>query len=1096
MELQLLGPVEATVDGRPIPLGATKQRALLAMLALRANSTVSIDALIEGLWAGDPPATAAKMVQLYVSQLRRLLDSNGAEIVTQGRGYELRLNADGVDAIRFERAVSEADAEALRGALALWHGAPLANVAEEPFAPAAIRRLEELRLQATELAIDADLAAGRHREVLGELETLIAEYPLSERFHAQRMLALYRSGRQADALEAYRHARHVLVEEIGVEPGPELRELHDAILRQDGEALDLPRVRPRPPPAPPAEETEAVPSRRSRWLVLAAALSLLAGATVFAVTRLTGPDSLPRIDENWVGLIDSEGRITDQYPVGRNPGAVVAGGGSMWVANTQDGTVTRIPPDREHTVTIPIGGSPTGMVFDAGALWIADGDSRSVRQLDPGANTLGRSIDVGNAPRALAAGYGALWAASAADSAVRRVDLRTGTSRTIPLGSSATAIAAGAGAIWVASEESRTVSRIEPQSGTVRTISVSSPQSAVAVGEGAVWVASRDDGTLSRIDPKTNAVSWTIPVGGDPGAIATGDGAVWIVAENAGTVTRVDPRDRHVLDPVAVKGSPAGIAVADGTAWVTAGAPAASHRGGTLRVLFTSGVPPPKTFPIDWLDPYAYNPYSPEVYPLAYDGLVAYRRVGGPFGSTLVGALATSAPAPIDGGLAYVFTLRPGLRFSNGRAVRPEDFRASMERFMQVTRTDGFPAVFAGIVGAERCMGARNECHLSQGIETDAQARTITVHLTKPDSDFLHKLTQSWAYVVPSDLPRRRFGDRMPPGTGPYRVAAWDSRRGGHLVRNPYFRGRSDRPAGFADRIEAHIDPPSQTAAQIAQVQRGAADVAPIGSSGYFYPASKLLAVEAASPGQVVSLPTWVVETMALNVRRAPFDDVDVRRALNYATDRARVVEVAGGTQAMVPTCQILPTGFPAHEPYCPYTARAGPGRPWSAPDMERARRLVARSGTAGQRVEVRVPDWKPEVGRYFEQLLDDLGYRASLRVVPAAEFDFSNRTGQISFGGWGADYLAPSGLIPPIFDCATGPTHFCLRRYTGRLQEALAAEGREARVRWAAIDRLLTDLAPTVPLTNPRNLFIISKRAGNVRGSAFGPLYDQMWVR
>jgi len=134
MDLQLLGPVEATDQGRPIPLGATKQRALLAMLALRANSTVSIDDLIEGLWAGDPPATAAKMVQLYVSQLRRLLDGNGAKIVTHGRGYELRLDPDGVDAIRFERAVSEADPDALRDALRLWHGAPLANVAEEPFA--------------------------------------------------------------------------------------------------------------------------------------------------------------------------------------------------------------------------------------------------------------------------------------------------------------------------------------------------------------------------------------------------------------------------------------------------------------------------------------------------------------------------------------------------------------------------------------------------------------------------------------------------------------------------------------------------------------------------------------------------------------------------------------------------------------------------------------------------------------------------------------------------------------------------------------------------------------------------------------------------
>jgi peptide/nickel transport system substrate-binding protein len=701
---------------------------------------------------------------------------------------------------------------------------------------------------------------------------------------------------------------------------------------------------------------------------------------------------------------------------------------------------------------------------------------------------------VGNAPRALAAGYGALWAASAADSAVRRVDLRGGAIRTIPMSSSVTAIAAGAGAVWVASEESRTVSRIEPQSGTVRTIPVSGPQSAVAVGEGAVWVASRDDGTLSRIDPKTNTVSWTIPVGGDPGAIAIGDGVVWVAAEGAGTVTRVDPRDRHALDPVAVKGSPAGIAVADGTAWVTAGAPASSHRGGTLRVLFGSESKPPIS--IDWRDDDSYDYWTPQIVSLAYDGLVAYRRVGGAAGGTLVGALATSAPAPIDGGLTYVFTLRPGLRYSDGRAVRPEDFRASMEHWLQVTRTEDFPSAFAGIVGAERCMTAQDHCDLSRGIETDAQARTITVHLTRPDSDFLHKLTQYWAYVVPADVGPRRFGNHMPPGTGPYRIAAWDAWRGGYLVRNPYYRGRSDRPAGFADRIEVHVDPPTQIDAQIARVQRGAADLAPIGAGGGNYSRSRLAAVQAASPGQVFSLWAPTLLSMALNVRRAPFDDIDVRRALNYATDRARVAEIDGGTQFEVPTCQILPPGFPAYEPYCPYTARPGAGHLWSSPDMEHARRLVARSGTAGQRVEVRVPQWKRSVGSYFKRLLDDLGYRASLRVIPDDEFDFLNPTGQVSLAGWGADTLAPSGFIPPLFECSSNPAHFCDRRYTGRLREALAAEGREARVRWAAIDRLLTDLAPTVPMTNGRNVVIVSRRAGNVRGDVWGPLLDQMWVR
>jgi DNA-binding SARP family transcriptional activator len=239
MDIHLLGPVEASLDGLPVALGAPQQRGVLALLALDVNRTVSADRLSEGLWGERAPSSAPKMVQLYVSQLRKLLSGDEGEILTRGRGYELRLAAERVDAVRFERLVNEAergngapDGEA-REALALWRGSPLADVADEPFASAEIRRLEELRLQAVELAIDADLAACRHREVLSELRSMIADEPLRERLRAQHMIALYRSGRQAEALEAYRNARMALVETIGVEPGPELRRLHEAVLRQD-----------------------------------------------------------------------------------------------------------------------------------------------------------------------------------------------------------------------------------------------------------------------------------------------------------------------------------------------------------------------------------------------------------------------------------------------------------------------------------------------------------------------------------------------------------------------------------------------------------------------------------------------------------------------------------------------------------------------------------------------------------------------------------------------------------------------------------------------------------------------------------------------
>jgi predicted ATPase/DNA-binding SARP family transcriptional activator len=247
LDVRVFGGLEGSVDGRPLPLGASKPRALFAMLALNAGSVVSVDRLIDGLWGDVPPVSAPKLVQVYVSRLRHALADAGygAAIVTRGRGYELRVDPDAVDAACFEHLVAQGSP---REALALWRGPPLDDLADEPFAGAEIRRLEELRLAAHELAIERDIEAGRHREVLSELDVLVAAEPLRERLHAQRMLALYRCGRQAEALDAYRQARSALVEAIGVEPGPELRRLQEAILVQDP-ALEAPASAAIPTPA-------------------------------------------------------------------------------------------------------------------------------------------------------------------------------------------------------------------------------------------------------------------------------------------------------------------------------------------------------------------------------------------------------------------------------------------------------------------------------------------------------------------------------------------------------------------------------------------------------------------------------------------------------------------------------------------------------------------------------------------------------------------------------------------------------------------------------------------------------------------------------
>jgi DNA-binding SARP family transcriptional activator len=231
MEFRILGPLEVADRGDSLDLGGARQRAVLALLLTRPNEVVSTDRLIDELWGREPPRTALNTVQYYVSQLRKLLGAQ--RIVTRPPGYAIHVEPGELDLERFERLLEQGDAQALHEALALWRGRALADFAYESFAADEIARLEELRILALEKRIDADLELGRHAELVGELERLVAQHPLRERLRGQLMLTLYRSGRQAEALAAYQSARSTLVEELGIEPGSALQELERAMLRQD-----------------------------------------------------------------------------------------------------------------------------------------------------------------------------------------------------------------------------------------------------------------------------------------------------------------------------------------------------------------------------------------------------------------------------------------------------------------------------------------------------------------------------------------------------------------------------------------------------------------------------------------------------------------------------------------------------------------------------------------------------------------------------------------------------------------------------------------------------------------------------------------------
>jgi YVTN family beta-propeller protein len=771
-------------------------------------------------------------------------------------------------------------------------------------------------------------------------------------------------------------------------------------------------------------------------------------------------------------------------------------GGSVWVSNELDGTVSRIEPETYDLRTIDVGGRPAGLAFGADSLWVAMSEARQVAQVDPKSARVVQTIPVGNGPRAVAVGFGAVWVANSLDGTVSQIDLeRAEEAKTIFVGGSPVALAVSRDAVWVASEASGVVTRIAGESGdVVMPIEVGSGPSALAVGEGAVWVANRQDATVSRIDPATNSVKAGIPVGPRPVALAAGEGSVWVAESGRGTLSRIDVADGRVADTVSLTASPAGLALLNGGLWTTALAPLESHRGGTLRV---------ESAPLDFIDPGAsWSVEGWRVLSLAYDGLVGYRRVGGAAGATLVANLATHVPSPTEGGRTYTFQLRPGIRYSNGAPVRPEDFRSSLERVFKVSPFPG--QLFQGIVGGTACLKESASCDLSRGIETDEEAGTVTIHLTKPDADFLNRLALPLASFVPAGSPLGPEDDDPLPGTGPYRLEAIEG--GGQtirLVRNPYFRVWSSdaRPDGYPSEIVIRTG-----GAAVEAVLAGEADWAEV-------PDERVRALGTARPALLHSDPLLSTSFMFLNVRVPPFDDVQVRRALNLATDRSHLVELLGGPLRAQPTCQIVPPNVFGYQPQCAYTVDPGPAGTWIAPDVARASQLVAASGTQGMKVTVSTFSAQEPIGRYFTSLLHRLGYVSSLRVMDQEEYfsmvaDSSARV-QIGPNAWFADLPAPSNFVTQLFSCESfipaspenlNYSQFCDRHVDAAIEAAGRAQGLNPRAGgelWAAADRAVMEAAPAVPFANLRAVTLVSERVGNYQYHPLtGTLLDQLWVR
>ena len=564
--ISILGPVEATRDGERVDLGAPQQRALLALLATSRGPT-PLDTIVDTLWPDDPPASAAKIVQTYVSRLRKSLGED--TIDRRGGAYALRTPPAEVDAVRFEQLAREG---AFGEALALWRGPALADMGSVPGLAAEAARLDEARLDVLEQRIDADLAAGRHTEAIGELRTLVNRHPLRESALAQLMLALYGTGRQAEALAVYRDARRRF-DELGLEPGPQLRELERRILEHD-EHLPV-AAKPRSLARKPAGAS------RGRLLVLGLALiAALSAAVVVAVFAFDdGTSAIPaakvRSPPHTIVRIDGKtGKVVEAIPVGRNPSSIAATGKYVWVVNDTDGTLSRVDTATKRVETI--GRLPeVGIVTtdERGYAYVSGFDDNLVSQVDPKSLRVVKRYRVDSRATGLAAGGGSLWVVDRLVGKVQRVDLASGRIEgTFVVGADPIFAAFGYGALWVVNTDSVSVSVIRPGTTRVQSISVPTRPLQVAVGESGVWVADWKSGAVTRIDPDTRRVVDRIDDEKSFGflGVAAGAGAVWLASDEfPSQIVRVDPRTNRVTAHIPIDGSPRGIAAVGDQIWVS-----------------------------------------------------------------------------------------------------------------------------------------------------------------------------------------------------------------------------------------------------------------------------------------------------------------------------------------------------------------------------------------------------------------------------------------------------------------------------------------------------------------------------------------------
>ena len=1094
MEFRVLGSLEVVDHDGPVALGAPKQRALLAVLLLHGGEPVSSDRLIDEIWGEQPPASATKIVQGYVSNLRKVLGDG--RLVTQGRGYRLQIEQGQTDVDRFEalaadgrRALEDGDpltsGAVLREALAVWRGPALTDFAYETFAQGEIARLEESRLVVLEDRLDADLELGDHARLVGELEALVREHPLRERLRGQLMLALYRSGRHADALETYRIARRRLIDELGLEPGHELRDLERAILAQDP-ALDL-----RGADRHAGPRRVVARRRRGGMLIAGGAAVLLVAIALVAVELPSSATVAVRAPPNSLAAIDTgSNRVTAVVPVGDRPGAVVFGSGSLWVANLDDQTVSRIDPSTLRTVrTISVDAPPTGLAVADGAVWVLESNldpdafpsssNVAVGGIDTEFNTPGPTVRIGDvapATSAIAADGDSVWVAPTGGR-LTLLNATTGTpTKSWDPNASPVGIAVGEGAVWLTDNEANNVVRVDP-TGVVTPIAVGDGPAGITVGDGAVWVVDSLDDRLVRIDPGTQSVTQTIPVGQSPTAVAYGAGSVWVANSDDGTVTRINPTTDLPEATIPVGGSPQAITIADGKAWVTVDAqtvPPVGRGGGTLRVL--------SPYDVDSVDPaLASDSLSQQFIYATCAALLSYPDKAGPAGSLLRPEVAQSLPTRSPDGRTYTFKIRPGFRFSppSDQVVTAQTFKDTIERTLNPRIQSWADADLADIVGARAYMAGK-AAHIS-GVT--ANGDTLTVRLVAPAPDLPSRIAMTAFCAVPTNAPLDENGDQPIPSAGPYYVTSYTPNNGLVLIRNPNYQG--SRPHHFA-RIQLTVGISDERA--VAEIEAGTADYRSVGLGSSASTTLTNLASGLAtrygpgSPAAARGRQQYFINTATqldsfiLNTHRPLFKDARLRQAVNYAINRAQLAQLGDGYNPLpaAPTSHYLVPGVPGYRDVSVYP---------TTPDLATAQQLArGRGGTAVLDTCNASPC--PEQAQIVKTDLAAIGLQVQINELSSTKLLEAeaqpNPPFDLAWFGWEPDYLDPSAMLNPLLADSSWAPPFADPAYQRRLTAADKVSGPQRYLNYGTLDLdLARNAAPLLAFDNLSSRDFFSARIG-----------------